>query len=53
MCSESAEEVSVVLHVGTNDTPKSGSQLFLGRFRQAIRSHREDRSGVRVTVCAT
>ena len=52
VCSESAEEVSVVLHVGTNDTPKSGSELILGRLRQAIRTCREARSGVRVTVCA-
>ena len=52
VCSESAEEVSVVLHVGTNDTPKSGSELIMGRLRQAIRACREARSGVRVTVCA-
>ena len=50
--SESAEEVSVVLHVGTNDTPKSGSELIMGRLRQAIRACWEARSGVRVTVCA-
>ncbi|CAG0882951.1 unnamed protein product [Darwinula stevensoni] len=51
VCSESAEEVSVVLHVGTNDTPKSGSEL-MGRLKQAIGACREARSGVRVTVCA-
>jgi hypothetical protein len=52
VCSESAEEVSVILHVGTNDTPKSGSELIMGRLRQAIKACREARSGVQVAVCA-
>ncbi|CAG0905606.1 unnamed protein product, partial [Darwinula stevensoni] len=51
VCSESAEKVSVVLQVGTNDTPKSGSELIMGKLRQAIRACWEARLGVRVTVC--
>ncbi|CAG0897906.1 unnamed protein product [Darwinula stevensoni] len=47
VCSELAEEMSVVLHVGTNDTPKFGSEL-MGRLRQAIRTCREVRPGLRV-----
>ena len=47
-----AGEVSVVLHVGTNDTPRTGSELIIAKLRQLIRACRDARSGVKVSVCA-
>lgn len=46
------DTVKVIVHVGTNDIRKAGSQELLTKLRNLIRAAHDARSGVSVEVCS-
>ena len=48
---EKTDRVRCIVHVGTNDTNKIGSQELLLRLRQVVRVAKQAREGVHVTLC--
>ena len=47
-----ARNVKVIVHVGTNDVQRTGSEVLLGKIRNLIRAAKDSRSGVDMTICS-
>lgn len=48
---EESKDVKVIVHVGTNDVTKMGSQELLAKLGRLIRAAKDARTGISVEVC--
>ena len=49
---KSAKEVKVIVHIGTNDMQRTGSEVLLDKIRHLIKAAKNSRSGVDMTICS-